>query len=460
MTLRDLPSVDSLLQRAEVAQLIERYGRPLSREAVRASLEVAREKLRSGDKPASPEDLIRLSEGFLRRWTAASLRPVINATGVILHTNLGRAPLSVAARQALEATARGYSSLEIDLQQGKRGSRLAHVEPLLARLTGAPAAMVVVNNAGAVLLALSVLAKGREVVISRSELVEIGDGFRVPDVMRQSGARLVEVGTSNRTHLSDYEQALGPRTALLMRAHHSNFRIIGFTSSPSRSELAQLAAQHGLALLDDLGSGALLDTASFGLGHEPTVQESLQAGAGIVTFSGDKLLGGPQAGILVGSVELLARLRRHPLARALRADKLCLAALEATLLHYLRDEATREIPVWQMISARPIDLQARARSWAERLGQGQVVDSRSTVGGGSLPEETLPTCCLALPAAHPQRFLEHLRAAPVPVIARIEEDRVLLDPRTVLPDQEKDLLGALAAALDVARDSAPDERKG
>jgi L-seryl-tRNA(Ser) seleniumtransferase len=289
--------------------------------------------------------------------------------------------------------------------------------------------------------------------------VEIGDGFRIPDVMRQSGARLVEVGSSNRTHLSDYEQALGPRTALLMRAHHSNFRIIGFTSIPSRSELAQLAAQHGLALLDDLGSGALLDTARFGLGHEPTVQESLQAGAGIVTFSGDKLLGGPQAGILVGSVELLARLRRHPLARALRADKLCLAALEATLRHYLRDEAAQEIPVWQMIAARPIDLQARARSWAERLGEGRVIDSHSTVGGGSLPEETLPTSCLALVSAHPQRLLERLRGGPVPVIARVEADRVLLDPRTVLPDQEADLLGALRGALEDAGDMTVDERK-
>lgn len=459
MTLRDLPSVDSLLQRAEATQLIEHYGRPLTREAVRASLELAREKVRLGESPASHAELVRISEAFLCQWTTASLRPVINATGVILHTNLGRAPLGRSALQAIQRVAGGYSSLEFDLPEGKRGSRLVHVEPLLVRLTGAAAAMVVVSNAAAVLLALAALAKSREVIISRSELVEIGDGFRVPDLMRQSGARLVEVGTSNRTHLADYEQAIGPRSALLMRVHHSNFRIIGFTSIPSRSELARLASQHGLALLDDLGSGALLDTSAFGLGHEPTVQESLQAGASLVMFSGDKLLGGPQAGILVGSPELIARLRRHPLARALRADKLCLAALEATLMHYLRDEATREIPVWQMIAARAADLQARVQSWVARLGQGQVVESRSTVGGGSLPEETLPTFCLALTSAHPHQLLKRLRASSPPVIARIEEQRVLLDPRTVLPPQEEDLLSALGAATQVADGPALNERK-
>jgi len=459
MTLRDLPSVDSLLQRAEAAQLIDRFGRPLSREAVRTSLDLAREKVRSGDPPASAAELVLASEALLRQWTAPSLRPVINATGVILHTNLGRAPLSRSALQAIEGVSDGYSSLEYDLPRGRRGSRLAHVEPLLLRLTGAPAAMVVVNNAAAILLALTALAKGREVVISRSELVEIGDGFRVPDIMRQSGARLMEVGTSNRTHLADYEQAIGPRTALLMRAHHSNFRIIGFTSMPSRWELAQLASQRGLALLDDLGSGALLDTSSFGLGHEPTVQESLQAGAGLVTFSGDKLLGGPQAGVLVGSPELIARLRRHPLARALRADKLCLAALQATLIHYLRDEAVREIPVWQMIAARPADLQTRVQSWIQQLGQGQVLPSRSTIGGGSLPEDTLATFCLALDSAHPQKLLEHLRTSSPPVIARIEEDRVLLDPRTVLPAQEQDLQRALQSVVQAVVRPAPQKRK-
>ncbi|MGA2112293.1 MAG: L-seryl-tRNA(Sec) selenium transferase [Anaerolineales bacterium] len=459
MTLRDLPSVDSLLQRAEAAQLIDRFGRSLSREAVRASLDLAREKIRSGDLPASPAELVQISEAFLRQWTTPSLRPVINATGVILHTNLGRAPLSRSALEAIQGVADGYSSLEYDLQEGRRGSRLVHVEPLLLRLTGASAAMVVVNNAAAILLALTTLAKGREVIISRSELIEIGDGFRVPDVMRQSGARLVEVGTSNRTHLSDFEQAIGPRTALLMRAHHSNFRIIGFTSMPSRSELARLASQHGLAMLDDLGSGALLDTSAFGLGHEPTVQESLQAGAGLVTFSGDKLLGGPQAGILLGSTDLIARLRRHPLARALRADKLCLAALQATLMHYLRDEATREIPVWQMIAARPADLQGRVESWIQRLGQGQVLESRSTIGGGSLPEESLPTFCLALDTPHPQKLMERLRTGSPPVIARIEGDRVLLDPRTILPAQEQDLQSALRSAMQVADRPALHERK-
>jgi L-seryl-tRNA(Ser) seleniumtransferase len=322
-----------------------------------------------------------------------------------------------------------------------------HAEALLQHLCGVEAALVVNNNAAAVLLALSALARRRAVVIARSQLVEIGGGFRVPDVMKQSGARLLEVGATNRVHLSDYEAALEEKPALILRAHRSNFRISGFTSEPELSEIAALAHEAGIPLLDDLGSGALLDTARFGLGHEPMVQESLAAGADLVCFSGDKLLGGPQAGIIVGRGDLVARLRKHPLARAVRADKLCLAALSATLVHYIKDEAEGEIPIWRMIAAPLDDVERRARLWAVSLGQGQVIPGESTVGGGSLPDETLPTRLLALDVTSPNRFLKRLRQGSVPVIARTQDERVVLDPRTVLPEQESLLLKALQEEL-------------
>jgi L-seryl-tRNA(Ser) seleniumtransferase len=285
------------------------------------------------------------------------------------------------------------------------------------------------------------------VLISRSQLVEIGGGFRIPDVLRQSGAKLVEVGTTNRTHRGDYEEAITPRTAMILRAHPSNFRIVGFTAEPGITELAEIGTRSGIPVVDDIGSGALLDTTRFGLGHEPMVQESLVSGATLVLFSGDKLLGGPQAGILVGRTELVAKARKHPLARAVRADKLCLAALEATLIHYLRGEAEREIPVWRMIVAPVEELDRRARLWAQRIGQGEVVDSRSTVGGGSLPEETLPTRALALAMSKPQALLARLRAGSPPVIARVAEGRVLLDPRTVLEDEDEPFIAVVTASL-------------
>jgi L-seryl-tRNA(Ser) seleniumtransferase len=339
----------------------------------------------------------------------------------------------------MESVARGYSTLEYDLAKGERGSRAAHAEELLVRLTGAEAALVVNNNAAAVLLCLTALARGKGVLISRSQLVEIGGGFRVPDVMKQSGARLVEVGTTNRTHLDDYQNALDARTALLLRAHHSNFKIVGFTAEPTLEALCTL----GLPVVDDLGSGALLDTTTFGLAHEPMVQESLRAGAALVTFSGDKLLGGPQAGLVVGRKELVARLKKHPLARAVRADKLCLAALTATLLHYLRDEAVREIPVWRMIAMPLAEIEARARHWVAELGAGSVVAGESAIGGGSLPGETLPTRLVALPARAPGVFAARLRETDPPVIARVAEGRVVLDPRTVAPEDEPALLEAV-----------------
>jgi L-seryl-tRNA(Ser) seleniumtransferase len=353
------------------------------------------------------------------------------------------------------AVGRGYSNLEYDLDAGRRGSRYVHAEGLLCRLTGAEGALVVNNNAAAVLLALSLLAREREVVISRGQLVEIGGGFRIPDVMRQSGARLVEVGTTNRTHLSDYERAIGPDTAMLMVAHQSNFRITGFTTQVQAQDLVELARAHDLLVFEDLGSGTLLNTETYGFSHEPTVQQVTSAGVDLVSFSGDKLLGAPQAGILVGRTELIARLRRSPLTRALRVDKTTLAGLQATLMHYVVGDAEQAVPVWRML-AMPLDeLDRRAQQWTHKLKaagvDGQVlsvVDGRSAAGGGSLPGETVATRLVAVSVDSPDALAIRLRAHEPTVIARIENDLLCLDPRTVLPEQESTLLSALLACLE------------
>ncbi len=443
-SLRDLPSVEELLQEPMVSQWIMEFGRVLTVEALRLSLNQARDEFSKLNSVPTRNSLLDYSLQYLQTWTAPSLHAVINATGVILHTNLGRAPLSKAAVQSIQDVALGYSNLEFDLQTGKRGARLVHAESLLKQLTQAEAALVVNNNAAAVLLVLSTLAHRRRVVISRTQLVEIGGGFRIPDVMRQSGAHLYEIGTTNRVNLADYTTAIEEVSpALVLHAHRSNFRITGFTSEPTLLELAETSHRSGIPLIDDLGSGALLDTSAFGLEHEPTVYESLSAGADLVCFSGDKLLGGPQAGIIVGREEFMAKLRKHPLARAIRADKLCLAALTATLLHYLKDEPLREIPIWQMISASPGTIQKRAETWKSTLGLGDVIPSLSTVGGGSLPEETLPTYVLALAVRSPNRFLDRLRQCRPPVIGRLEEDHVIFDPRTVLEGQDPELIAAI-----------------
>ncbi len=380
----------------------------------------------------------------LRLATRPTLRPVINATGVVIHTNLGRALLSDAARAAMDVAGADYNNLEYDLDAGQRGSRYVHAVELLRRLTGAEDALVVNNNASAVLLCLMALARDREVIISRGQLVEIGGGFRIPDVLQTSGARLVEVGTTNRTHLADYADAIGPATAALLRVHSSNFRQVGFTAEVSLADLVSLGRERGLPVIDDLGSGTLLDTSAFGLAYEPRVQDSVQAGATLVTFSGDKLLGGPQAGLIVGSSQAIALLRRHPLTRALRVDKTTLAALAATLSHYLRGEAATKIPVWRMIAASSAALEARAAAWAAALRvagvAAEVWAGQSTVGGGSLPGETLPTSLLALPGLSPDRMAARLRAGDPPVIARITQDALVLDPRTVPAADEETLL--------------------
>ncbi|HUH96992.1 MAG TPA: L-seryl-tRNA(Sec) selenium transferase [Anaerolineales bacterium] len=445
--LQTLPSIEQLLQTAHAMDLNGRYGRPLTIDALRSALEEVRARLKLDPQAAAPEHETILSEAESRlsAWTAPTLQSVINATGVILHTNLGRAPLSKAAVAAMNQVALAYSNLELDLESGKRGSRLIHAEAVLKRLLGVEAAVVVNNNASAVLLVLSALASKKRVIIARSQLVEIGGGFRVPDVMKQSGAKLVEVGTTNKVRLSDYQEALAESGGLVMHAHRSNFKLIGFTEEPALKEIAAVAHQADSLVFDDLGSGALLDTAKYGLAHEPTVQESLAAGVDVICFSGDKLLGGPQGGIIIGRAELIAGIKKHPLARALRADKTCLAGLTATLLHYLKDEAEREIPIWKMISMPLDEARARAEDWARELGAGSVVESKATVGGGSLPGESFPSPVLSLNVKSPDKFLKRLRQQDPPVIARTENDKILFDPRTILPEQDQRLLSILQA---------------
>lgn len=443
---RALPSVDRVLAHPELAD--SGIDPVLLSALVREVLDQARTAIAADEPVPGTDGIVARTLASYAELGRANPRPVINATGVIIHTNLGRAPLSDAARAAMETVTRGYSNLEFELEEGVRGSRHSHVEALLRRVTGAEAGLAVNNNASAVLLVLSALCTGREVVISRGELVEIGGGFRIPDVLRQSGARLVEVGTTNRTYVRDYEASRTGETAAYLRVHSSNFRVTGFVAKPELRELTGSAHEAGVLVLDDLGSGALLDTARYGLAPEPTVQQSLLDGADLVMFSGDKLLGGPQAGIIAGRAELVERVRRHPLARAVRLDKASLAALNATLLHYARGEAIREIPVWRMIAA-PLDLlDRRARAWAEALGgHASVQESRSMIGGGSLPEESLLTRVLAVSCAAPERVARSMRHNDPPVIGRVEHGLLLLDPRTVSPADDHLIVGALEQHL-------------
>jgi L-seryl-tRNA(Ser) seleniumtransferase len=450
--LRELPSVDRLLSLPAVIELVAEYGRSLTLNALRHALETTRAGILNGgaliqNNSLNDTTLVRSARHWLETLLAPTLHPVINATGVIVHTNLGRAPLSEAALKAVQEVGSSYSTLEYDLAQGARGSRSLHAEALLTRLTGAEAALVVNNNAAAILLLLSTLCRGKEVIISRGQLVEIGGGFRIPDVLAQSGARLVEVGTTNRTHLYDYEQAITEETAAIMVAHYSNYKVIGFTSEPSLSELAELAHAHHLPLFYDQGSGALLDVTPYGLTPEPTVLDGLQAGCDLVAFSGDKLLGGPQAGLICGQAKLVAQLKRHPLARAVRADKLCLAALAATLTHYLTDEATTAVPVWRMIARPAAEIRNEAETWADRLHKhgikAAVIDGRSTVGGGSLPGTSLPTWLVAIDHESVTELAERLRLGHPSVVGRIQDGRLLIDPRTVLPGQAELLLRAV-----------------
>ncbi len=442
MSARDLPSVDRLLR----DPLLERLPRELALQAARDVLDDARRATLNGGWTFSVADLPGLVEQRVRAATSPRLRPVLNASGVIIHTNLGRTPLSRAALDAARNATEGYSNLEYDLDAGERGSRHTLVTELLSRLTGAEDALVTNNNAAAVLLILTALGQGGEAIISRGQLVEIGGGFRIPDVMRQSGVSLIEVGTTNRTYATDFETAITERTALLLRVHASNFLQIGFVHQPALAELVDVGQRHGLPVVDDLGSGSLLDTSRFGLATEPMVQASVAAGVALTAFSGDKLLGGPQAGIIVGRASEIGRLRKHPLMRAIRPDKLTLAALGATLVHYLRGEAEREVPVWRMIAAASAELEARARSLAAQLGA-TAVETRSAIGGGSLPGQTQPSWAVALDSPAPDKLAAALRHADPPVIGRIEDGRLLLDLRAILPEQDVVLVGAVQPAL-------------
>ena len=452
MQYRNLPSVESVMATRQLQGLAILYQRDWLVNLVRQQIDAAREHIRRGDDAASVDHIaVQVAQQAARQGRARP-QPVINATGVIIHTNLGRAPLSEAAVEAMQAAADRYTDLELDIEQGRRGSRQAHLQPVLRQLIGSESSLVVNNNAAAVFLGLSALAQGKEVIVSRGEAVEIGGGFRVPDVLAQSGARLVEVGTTNRTYVSDYESAITPDTGALLKVHASNFRVEGFTHSCDTRELAELGKRSGLPVLHDVGSGCLLDTEEFGLAHEPTPQESITAGADLVFFSGDKLLGGPQAGIVAGKSDLIRTLERHPLARALRIDKLSLAALTATLLHYLKGEARSRIPIWQMIGSPVEEMRDRAKEWCANIGEAAILcEGLSTIGGGSLPGETIPTWVVALNCSDAlggaEGVMARLRSARQPIIARIEQDRVMLDPRTVPFDEGGALLRGVREAL-------------
>jgi L-seryl-tRNA(Ser) seleniumtransferase len=445
---RGLPSVETLLAGPGVGALLAEHSRALVVKAARAAVEAARTN--GGVAPAEGWD--EAVRAAVARLAERSLAPVINATGVVLHTNLGRAPLADAAIAALTQVARGYSALEYDLGRGARGSRHAHCRDLLVELTGAADALVVNNTAGALLLALSALAgggRGGGAVVSRGELVEIGGSFRIPDIMARSGAKLVEVGTTNRTHPSDYERALTNESKVLLKVHRSNFQVTGFTADVAVVELAEMAHARGLACVYDLGSGLLINLSDYGLSGEPTVPEGVAAGADLVVFSGDKLLGGPQAGILVGSEAAIAACRADPIARAVRADKLTLAALEATLALYRDEEAARQrIPVLRMLT-EPLALvkeRAEAIVTGSQLGEtAQLVEGDSEVGGGSFPGAKLKTWLVGIRHPAPDAYLAQLRSLEPPIIARVAGSRVLLDARTIFPGQVETVIAALKA---------------
>jgi L-seryl-tRNA(Ser) seleniumtransferase len=455
---RQLPSIDELLRAPELTALVEREGRAVVLESARQVIAELRRDIASGAMSADAvaQTVAKLPNTVSQRLSlslACSLRPVINATGVVLHTNLGRAPLSPSAIDHLREVATNYSNLEFDLAAGERGKRDVHVQSLLERVftreINTPVSTVVVNNnAAAVLLAINSLAEGGEVIVSRGELVEIGGSFRIPDVMQKSLATLREVGTTNRTRISDYEKAITPQTRLLLRVHRSNFEIVGFTEQPSLEELVALGRKHNLPLMEDLGSGALIDLNTLGLSGEPNVFDSLRAGVDIVTYSGDKLLGGPQAGLLSGRPEIIARTRSNPLFRALRVDKLSYSVLEATLLAYLREQLD-DIPALRLMRTPVSELRSRAERIADRLtsAHAEVVETRSLVGGGAAPGSTLPSVAVAVSTTSMScdELAARLRSHKPPVIARVENDRVLLDLRTVFPEQDEVLAEALVA---------------
>jgi len=447
-TRRELPSVSTLLQTARIRELLEQHPRRVVLDAIRHTLDAART---SGATRVTEQEWASSIALAVEDANRRSLRPVINATGVVIHTNLGRAPLADVAIRAIEEVARGFSNLEYDLASGKRGSRYTHCVDLLRQLTGAEDALVVNNCAAAMVLTLNGLAQKKEVLVSRGELVEIGGSFRIPDIMARSGARLVEVGTTNRTHDDDYRRAITPKTAAIVKVHRSNFAIEGFTAEVSVEKLVFIAAEHGLPVIQDLGSGLMLVLEEFGLSGEPTAQIAVKSGASLVLMSGDKLLGGPQAGIILGDAAIIAKLRKNPLTRAMRVDKLTLSALEATLRLYLdRDRALRDIPVLAMLTATVDSLQNRADSLAKALRsnkvEASVIETEASVGGGAFPTARIESRAIAL-EANAERTEAALRRGDPPVIGRIEADRLLLDLRSVRPAEDATLQAAVLKAV-------------
>ena len=450
---RSLPSVDTLLQTEEVMALARDFSHDAVTTVARDVLANARMLIKkNGSAPTIETMIAEIVERADRAWGQWP-NSVINATGVVLHTNLGRAPLSSAAARAAADSASIYSDLEFDMASGKRGSRNAHISDLISQVSGADSGMAVNNNASGVLLTLAaVVASGRdkrEIIVSRGEAVEIGGGFRVPDVMAQSGATLVEVGTTNRTYASDYEAAITPATAAILKVHPSNFVVEGFTHVPELSDLVEVGEKHGIPVINDLGSGCLVDTRKYGLDQEPQVQDSVSDAAALTLFSGDKLLGGPQAGLIAGGKQWVDMVSKHPLARAVRIDKMTLSAIAATLVSYLKGAHEEEIPIWNMISMSEEEITDRANKWRTEIGIGEVQPARSAIGGGSLPGQTLPTAVLTIdPAGSADSFAANLRRSPTAVVARIENDQVLLDPRTVLVAQDSAIVEAVKFALE------------
>ncbi len=439
--LRQIPSVSSILMDTCISNLIDEFSSEVITKLVQNKLDEIRLTVScSSEIPTISEIVNQISNHVQSNWTNWP-RNVINATGVVVHTNLGRAPLSRESMEAASDSSKSYSDLELELNSGKRGSRQARVSKLLSALTGAEAGLVVNNNAAALMLGLSALALEKKVIVSRSEAVEIGGGFRIPDVLKQSGAALVEVGTTNRTYVADYEREITEETGAILSIHASNFKIIGFTSTPSISDLSNLGAKRGVPVLHDVGSGSLLDTTKYGLTAEPQPQASIAAGADLCFFSGDKLLGGPQAGIVIGGKKYIEKLSRHPLARVFRIDKMNLAALTATLIHYLKKEAETKIPVWQMISATSDDLGIRAHNILKKISRNsiysiEIIETESTIGGGSLPGETIESVGIKIVGKNPEKLASKIRTGTNPVVSRIEDGTIVFDLRTVLPDYD------------------------
>lgn len=422
---------------------ISRYEGLLGRETIKATIGRLFDRLRASRESQSYEAIVESLSAELEAVGIAQLQPVINATGIVVHTNLGRAPLATEAQEAVAEISRGYSNLEFDLEGGDRGSRYAHASGMLKEVTGAQDALVVNNCAAAVLLVLDTFAKGRAVIVARGELIEIGGGFRLPEVLARSGATLVEVGTTNRVYLKDFEAALSPRTTLLLRTHPSNYRVVGFTEAVNARELVALGARAGVIVVEDLGSGALVDLAQFGLPHERTVQEAVADGIGLVTFSADKLLGGPQAGIVVGRTNSIARLRNNPLLRALRIDKMTLAALAATLQLY-RDGSYRErVPVLRMLSTTVEQLRRRAARYCAAIGGAGAIESDAYIGGGASPQTRIASIAVAIGLEKPNALAAHLRRAKTPIVPRVDEGRVLLDLRTIAPSEDAEVIAAV-----------------